>query len=175
MKIIDKFYPEDNELKRILLVHSRMVADRALLIASRHPELHLDVDFLENAAMLHDIGIFQTDAPGIQCFGTEPYIMHGRIGAELLRAEGMERYARVCERHTGTGITAQQIIERNLPLPVQDFLPETMEEQVICYADKFYSKSHLERERTVEQTAESLRKFGSDSVARFLKWAEMFE
>lgn len=175
MNIIDKYYPEDNELKRILLTHSRMVADRALLIARRHPELHLDETFVENAAMLHDIGIFKTDAPGIQCFGTEPYIMHGRLGAELLRTEGLEDYARVCERHTGTGITAQQIKERNLPLPVQDFLPETMEEQVICYADKFYSKSHLERERTVEQTAESLRKFGSEGVARFMKWAEMFE
>jgi uncharacterized protein len=92
-----------------------------------------------------------------------------------LRQEGLPEFARVCERHTGTGITAQQIIERNLPLPVQDFLPETMEEQVICYADKFYSKSHLERERTVEQTAKSLEKFGHDSVARFMKWAEMFE
>lgn len=175
MNLIDKYYPEDNELKHILLKHSRMVADRALLIARRHPELHLDEAFLKNAAMLHDIGIFKTDAPGIQCFGTEPYIMHGRLGAELLRAEGLEKYARVCERHTGTGITARQIIERNLPLPAQDFLPETMEEVVICYADKFYSKSHLERERTVEQTAESLRKFGEDGVARFMKWAEMFE
>ena len=70
--LIDKYYPEDNELKRILLTHSRMVADRALLIASRHPELNLDETFLEQAAMLHDIGIFKTDAPGIQCFGTEP-------------------------------------------------------------------------------------------------------
>lgn len=175
MNIIDKYYPEDNELKRILLIHSRMVADRALLIARRHPELQLDEAFLEQAAMLHDIGIFKTDAPGIQCFGIEPYILHGRIGAELLRQEGLPDLARVCERHTGTGITAQQIIERNLPLPVQDFIPETMEEQVICYADKFYSKSHLERERTVEQTAKSLEKFGHDSVARFMKWAEMFE
>lgn len=175
MNIIDKYYPEDNELKRILLTHSRMVADRALLIARRHPELHLDEDFLEKAAMLHDIGVFKTDAPGIQCFGTEPYIRHGIIGAELLRQEGLPEFARVCERHTGTGITAQQIIERNLPLPVQDFIPETMEEQVICYADKFYSKSHLERERTVEQTAKSLEKFGQNSVARFMKWAEIFE
>lgn len=173
--LIDKYYKEDNELKRILLNHSRMVADRALLIARHHPELHIDEDFLEKAAMLHDIGVFKTDAPGIQCFGTEPYIRHGIIGAELLRQEGLPEFARVCERHTGTGITAQQIIERNLPLPVQDFIPETMEEQVICYADKFYSKSHLERERTVEQTAKSLEKFGHDSVARFMKWAEMFE
>ena len=70
--IIDEYYPSENELRRILMVHSRQVADRCLLIARKHPELRLDAEFLEEAAMLHDIGIFGTNAPGIQCFGTEP-------------------------------------------------------------------------------------------------------
>jgi len=81
----------------------------------------------------------------------------------------------VCERHTGTGITREAIVERGLPLPHRDFLPETLEEQVVCYADKFFSKSHLERVRTVEQAAESLEKFGQEGVSRFMKWAGMFE
>ena len=174
-RIIDKYYPERDELRSILMRHSRDVADRALIIADRHPELALDRSFLEEAAMLHDIGVFRTDAPGIQCFGTEPYICHGMIGAEILRAEGFPRHARVCERHTGTGITSEAIIARGLPLPHQDFLPETMEEQVICYADKFFSKSHLDRVRTVEQAACSLAKFGEEGVSRFMAWAEMFE
>ena len=55
--IINKYYPEDNELRHILLVHSRAVADKALAIADRHPELLLDRQFIEEAAMLHDIGI----------------------------------------------------------------------------------------------------------------------
>ena len=108
--IIQKYYPEDNELRHILLVHSRSVADKALAIADRHPELSLDKQFLEEAAMLHDIGIIRCNAPGIQCFGNEPYICHGRIGAEMLRVEGFPRHARVCERHTGAGITRSQII-----------------------------------------------------------------
>ncbi len=174
-KIIDRYYPEDNALRHILLIHSRAVADRSLFIADRHPELQLDRTFLEEAAMLHDIGVCRTDAAGIECFGTEPYIRHGVIGAEMLRAEGYPRHARVCERHTGTGITRQAIEERSLPLPQRDFLPETMEEQVICYADKFFSKSHLDRVRTVEEAARSLAKFGDDGVKRFLGWAEMFE
>lgn len=92
----------------ILMRHSRDVADRALLIADRHPELGLDRGFLEEAAMLHDIGVFRTDAPGIQCFGTEPYICHGMIGAEILRSEGCPRHARVCERHTAPASPARQ-------------------------------------------------------------------
>ena len=172
--IINKYYPEDNELRHILLVHSRAVADKALAIADRHPELSLDRQFIEEAAMLHDIGIVRCNAPGIQCFGSEPYICHGRIGAEMLRAEGFPRHARVCERHTGAGITRSQIIAQKLPLPQQDFLPETMEEKVICYADKFFSKSHLDEEKTIEQAIASLSKFGEEGVARFREWVKMF-
>ena len=124
--------------------------------------------------MLHDIGIFKCDAAGIQCFGTEPYICHGRIGAELLRSEGFPRHARVCERHTGAGITKAQVIAQNLPLPQQDFLPETMEEKVICYADKFFSKTHLDREKTIEQAEKSLLKFGDEGVLRFREWEKCF-
>ena len=172
--IINKYYPEDDELRHILLVHSRAVADKALAIADRHPELSLDRQFIEEAAMLHDIGIVRCNAPGIQCFGTEPYICHGRIGAEMLRAEGFPRHARVCERHTGAGITRSQIIAQKLPLPQQDFLPETMEEKVICYADKFFSKSHLDEEKTIEQAIASLSKFGEEGVTRFREWVKMF-
>ena len=57
--IIDTFYPENNALRHILLVHSRSVADKALAIAGRHPELKLDRRFIEEAAMLHDIGMFR--------------------------------------------------------------------------------------------------------------------
>lgn len=161
LDIIHKYYPEDNELRRLLIRHSRDVADKALRIVDIHPELHLDRDFVEAGALLHDIGIYQTDAPGIHCHGTRPYLEHGRIGGEIMRKEGYEALARVCERHTGTGLPGLE--------------PETMEEIVICYADKFYSKSHPERVRTVEQTAQSLRKFGEEGVKKFLNWSKMFE
>ena len=136
--IIDKYYPSESELRRILLTHSRQVADRCLQIAKKHPELPLDVEFLEEAAMLHDIGIYRCNAPSIQCFGTEPYICHGYIGGQILREEGFVRHALVCERHTGTRLTKQQIETQNLPLPPdRSYETDTMEEQVICYADKF--------------------------------------
>ena len=173
--IINQYYPEENKLKHILLVHSRSVANKALAIVDQHPELHIDRQFVEEAAMLHDIGIFKCNAPGIQCFGNAPYIQHGRIGAELLRNEGYPRHARVCERHTGAGLTKKEIIEQELPLPQQDFLPETTEEKLICYADKFFSKTHLDIEKTFEQAVKSLAKFGCEGVERFIVWRNMFE
>lgn len=159
-KIIDKYYPEDNELRHLLIRHSRQVADRCLLIANKHPELPMDKQFLEEAAMLHDIGIRWCNAPSIYCMGEEPYIKHGPIGGELLRKEGYERHARVCERHTGTGLPGYE--------------PETLEEQLVCYADKFYSKSSPDYVRTVAETAQSLEKFGHDGVLKFLDWSTLF-
>ena len=159
--IIDKYYPADDELRRVLLHHSRQVADRCLQIVRKHRELPVDTQFLEEAAMLHDIGIYQCDAPSIHCHGSEPYLRHGPIGGDLLRQEGYERHARVAERHTGTGLPGYE--------------PETLEEQIICYADKFYSKSKPNRVLTVAQAAESLEKFGHDGVLKFLAWAERFE
>ena len=172
---IEKYYPEDNALRRLLLRHSRSVAAKALRVARRHPELGADVAFLRAAALIHDIGVFLTDAPGIHCHGTKPYLLHGYLGAQLMRQEEEEALARVCERHTGTGLTPEAIRKQGLPLPPGDYRPETLEEQIVCYADKFFSKSHPERCRTVAQTAESLRKFGDDSVRTFLSWAARFE
>ena len=116
LSLIHKYYADNPELENLLLLHSRQVAQRALSIARKKPELNRDCEFLEEAAMLHDIGIFLTDAPGIGCHGTEPYLLHGFLGAELMRREGLPRVARVCERHTGTGLTAERIQELNLPL-----------------------------------------------------------
>lgn len=119
-QIIDKYYPEDNDLRNILITHSTLVMQRAVRICDAHPELHIDRQFVIEAAMLHDIGIFRCHAPSIHCMGDAPYICHGRIGAELMRAEGYPRHARVCERHTGAGLTKHDIISQKLPLPEED-------------------------------------------------------
>ena len=174
IELIDAYYPEDNERKHILLVHSRLVAEKALRIADGHPELNLDKDFLYEAGMLHDIGIFLTNAPGIFCFGDQPYICHGYLGADLMRREGYPRHALVCERHTGAGLSLDDIIAQNLPVPHRDMLPVSMEEQEICFADKFYSKTHLEREKTVEKARKSISNFGNVGLERFDHWCEQF-
>lgn len=165
--IINKYYEEGTALLDLLLTHSEMVAHKALAVADA-ARLDVDREFVLNAAMLHDIGIFRCDAPGIHCHGSEPYIRHGVIGADIMRSEGYEDYARVCERHTGSGLTAKEIAETGMPLPHVDFLPETLVEKLICYADKFFSKSGDPREeKSLERVRRSMSKFGPDSLARF--------
>ncbi len=174
LAIINKYYPEDNELKHILLTHSRSVANKALWIADRHPELELDRTFLEEAALLHDIGVFLTDAPGIHCHGTEPYICHGYLGSQLLQKEGFPKHAMVCERHTGAGLSLKSIVEQNLPVPHREMLPVSLEEQVICFADKFFSKTRLNEEKSMERALKSLSKFGEEGIVRFNEWCARF-
>lgn len=165
--IIDKYYPAGTPLRDIYLRHCRAVAAEALSVAERH-RLPLSKADIEGAAMTHDIGIYATDAPSIECHGTEPYIRHGLIGGRLLRAEGApEEWARVAERHTGSGLVAEEITARKLPLPPADYLPQTLLERLICYADKFYSKSGDMKRKSLERARASMARFGEKSLARF--------
>ena len=174
-EIIYYFYPEDTALRRLLLAHCGQVRGKALAIwkDSAGSGLEIDAGLVAGGAMLHDIGIGRCHAPGILCEGTEPYICHGVIGAEMLREYGrrhglnLEAYARICERHTGSGLTAEEVRRESLPLPERDWLPETDTEKLICLADKFFSKSGDMREKTLERIRRSMQKFGEDSVERF--------
>lgn len=174
LDIYSKYYTSGSDAYRILYTHSRSVADKALSLAGKHPEMKLDLTFIEEAALLHDIGVFLCNAPGIDCHGEADYICHGYLGADLLRKEGLERHALVCERHTGAGITLKEIVERNMPLPHRDMVPITLEEKLICFADKFFSKSHLDEEKSPDRIKKSLSKYGEDSVRRFESMCKLF-
>lgn len=173
--IIQKYYKEDSELYKILLEHSQKVASFAVDIASKHHELKADEKFIYEASMLHDIGIFKTNTPGIYCLGNQPYICHGYLGREILELEELPDHALVCERHTGAGLTIKNIIDQALPIPNRDMLPTSIEEQIICYADKFYSKSgDLSKKKSFEKVIKKLEKHGIDQAERFIKWHDQF-
>ena len=91
--------------------------------------------------MLHDIGIFMTNAPQLGCYGDKPYICHGYLGRELLEKEGFPKHAIVCETHIGVGLTIADIEKNNFPLPRRDMTPKTLEEQIVCFADNFFRKT----------------------------------
>ncbi len=172
--IIDKYYPVGTKCHGIFIQHSRQVADKALKIAIRC-NLDIPLDMVEAAAMLHDIGIFLTNAPDINCHGSEHYICHGILGADLLRREGVdEAIARVAERHTGAGLTIDDIDRQQLPLPRKDYLPETMLEKLICYADKFFSKSGKMQEKPLDKVRASMARHSTESLARFDELHNLF-
>jgi len=177
--ILEQYYDRHSKAFEILLAHGNQVAQKALKAAEKVSHLDPDLDFIEKAAMLHDIGVFLTNAPQLGCNGIHPYIRHGVLGYYLLIEADLRRFALVCERHVGVGISADDVLRFNLPLPKRDMVPISIEEQVICYADKFFSKSGngslKSQEKNVEQIMRNLQKYGQDKVSRFQKWVGMFE
>lgn len=172
--IIKKYYKEGTKIYDIYMSHCTDVTSKALDIVGKHPELAVDVKFIEEAAMLHDIGIFKTNSPRIACEGDMPYICHGYLGREILTSEGYPKHGLVCERHTGTGLSLETIVQRNLPIPHRDMRPQSLEEQIICFADKFYSKSQLGKEKSLKRVRQSLKRHGWHQVEIFDEWCELF-
>jgi uncharacterized protein len=173
VSLLKKHLGSDTGLYDLVYSHSRNVADKALSLASHYPE-PLDESFLEEAALTHDIGVYLTYAPDIKCFGSFPYICHGYLGRELLDGEGFPMHALVCERHTGTGLYLSEIMEKDLPLPHRNLVPVSLEEQLICFADKFFSKTHIEVELSVEEVRNKLKKYGEAGLSRFDRWCDLF-
>lgn len=175
-EIITRYYDPASRAYRVLTEHGELVAGKALEAAGRVAHLHPNLAFIQNACLLHDIGIFLTDSPGLDCHGTEPYVRHGVLGRELLDALGFPRHGLVCERHVGVGISAADIRRFNLPLPERDMLPVTIEERIVCYADKFFSKyrNGSSREKNLPEILAGLRLHGEEQVERFLGWMERF-
>ena len=78
------------------------------------------------------------------------------------------------ERHTGTGLRVEDIVREQLPLPLQDFSPESEVEQLICFSDKFFSKTKLDRELSVDYVRGKMQRFGESQLQRFDAWLEKY-
>ena len=50
-----------------------------------------------------------------------------------------------------------------------------IEEKLICYADKFYSKSNPGKEKTIEKIRKSMARHGNDSLDRFDQLNSLFK
>ena len=174
--IISRYYIPDSLAYNMLIAHSRMVVSKCLEIAENISYQDPDKSFLREAAMLHDIGIFLVKAPAIGCYGSRDYVCHGYLGRDLLEKEGLPIHALVCERHVGVGLSISDIMDWDLTLPARDMLPVTLEEKIICYADKFYSKKPdaLCSEKTLEEVRTDIRKYGDDKLQRFDEMTLLF-
>ncbi|WP_229074626.1 HD domain-containing protein [Actinoplanes sp. DH11] len=151
----------------LVWTHCRIVWSVAsqLITAS---EAGVDTDLVRAGCLLHDIGVYRL-AP------SDAYVRHGVLGAELLAELGLpEVLCRFCSHHTGVGITAADVTQQGLPMPVADYLAETPEERIVMYADKFHSKSTPPSFVTSDTFVTSVARFGPDKPARFSALASEF-
>jgi uncharacterized protein len=174
--LLHKYFAQAPDAGAIVLEHSRLVAAKALWIADNCGIGGLDRQFIEEAALLHDIGVSRVHAPGVGVTGNTPYICHGILGREILEGEGLPRHALVCERHIGVGLTVDDIRAQQLPLPQREMVPLSREEQIICCADLFYSKhpGRHRQEKSIADIDRGLDKFGGQKREIFHAWLAAF-
>ena len=166
-----KKYSTTKEHYRTILNHGLLVLGKSIdIIAEKELYDDIDLDLIISGCLLHDIGAykFMKNSQKPQ----KDYLKHGIIGGEILRKEGLEKEALIAERHIGSGLSKKYIIENNLPLPYKDFLPITLEQKLVCYADKFHSKSG--KKDDLESIEKEMKKFGKEPFERFLELEKMF-
>jgi uncharacterized protein len=111
--------------KRVI-AHCKAVSALAVKFAEacEKKELNVDVNLVEVGALLHDIGRSKTHD-----------INHVIVGVEIAKSLNLpESIVSIIERHVGGGITADEAKE--LGWPVKDYVPTTLEEKIVTYADK---------------------------------------
>ncbi len=173
-EILDKYCP--NALCReVLERHGHAIYAMIEEICDKH-DLKPDFSFLQRASLLHDIGCVRVRSPRMGCYGSLPYISHGVEGAKIMRELGDEACARVCECHIGAGLSREDIESENIALPPEDYLPQSLEEQLICYADNFYSKNPLQLEVRAQwqEIEEEARAWGPRAQSRLQALHEKF-
>jgi len=135
-----------------MVEHARIVRDTALFLGRIHPgREEIDLGILELGAILHDVG---------RCRAKRT-VEHGVAGGAMIReARFPEGAARIGERHMGVGIDRAEALR--LGLPDQDFLPETVEERIVCYADNLLSYLPDESRHELRDTAAVIARFTAE-------------
>ena len=175
-EVLRAFYPPRSKIYGILVQHGHLVGRKALEAARQVSAMKPDLQFIQEAAFLHDIGIGLTCVKRWGCRGDHPYICHGILGRMMLEQHQLARHAMVCERHVGVGLRAEDIRAQGLPLPIRDMTPVSIEEQIICYADNFFSKgvNGGSPPKTIAAILQELSRYGPYHVRTFEKWVRRF-
>lgn len=165
-----KYAPSKDALESVWK-HCHIVRSIALQIAdNRHST---SKELISIGALLHDIGVYRLYKDGV--IDEKNYITHGLLGYELLKEEGFDEViCRFALLHTGVGITREDIENNKLPLPPRDYVPETDEEKIVAFADKFHSKTEHPTFNSVAWYTEHLGKFGKHKVELFNEMLDEF-
>ena len=177
-KIIQNHIPVYSLAYRIYVPHVTLVTAKAIKIAKKLKLKPEQIRFIEEAGMLHDIGIIKVKSIKIGCLGELPYIQHIVEGRKILEAEGLPLHAKIAENHIGVGgLTKDEIIKNKLLLPQRDMLCETIEEKIISYADLFYSKNpkRIFMEKSIKVVKAKVKGLGDRQQKLFDKWYKQFE
>jgi uncharacterized protein len=140
-----------------VIKHCETVAELAMEIAKicKEKGLNVNLELVEIGALLHDIGRSKTHS-----------VHHAILGAEIAQGMGLPKpIISIIKRHVGGGITAKEA--KKLGWPKDVYVPITLEEKIVSYADKLVEGS---RRVPIEKTIENLSKeLPPSAIARIQK------
>ncbi len=116
----------ENNCPPQVISHCEAVTVLALELAGKLKAkgVEIDLGLVEAGALLHDIGRAKTHG-----------VDHGLIGAQIAQEIGLPKSViDIIKRHVGAGITDEEA--EWLEWPQDNYMPTTIEEKVVCYADK---------------------------------------
>jgi uncharacterized protein len=173
IRALHEKYAPTQEAFDLVYTHCEIVGEIAAQLLAR-TEHNLNTALVRAGCLLHDIGVYRLYDAGGKLDAAD-YVRHGLLGYELLRAEGFpDEVCRFCARHTGMGLTRDDVRNQNLPLPLADYLAESDEEKLVMYADKFHSKSRPPTFYTVGSALARVRRYGADKATTFTLFRDGF-
>lgn len=130
--------------------HCMVVRDVAVRMAEK---ANADLKLVDASALLHDIGRSKTHG-----------ILHAFEGGKIAKKFGLpESIVKIIERHIGAGLPADEA--KKLGLPEKDYIPETIEEKIVCHADSLVDNN---KKQNIEYEIERALTKGFDGYARRL-------
>lgn len=139
---LHKKYAPNEHVFGLVYTHCKIVCEIAEWCVE-HNGIAVDIELLRAACLLHDIGTYVL-------FDTEGHVENGRlytlhaiIGAKIIADEGFDmRIANAIETHVLLGLSKAEITQPDSQfiVPAKDYVPQTIEAELLCYADRFHSK-----------------------------------
>jgi uncharacterized protein len=142
----------ENQCSANVILHCEAVAKLAkkTAIICQKKGLKVDVDIVEIGGLLHDLGRSKTHS-----------INHVIAGVEIATKAGLpESVISIIKTHVGGGITTVEAAE--LGWPKDNYIPVTLEEKLVSYADKLVETSGRV---PIEITVIKLREENLDNAA----------
>jgi uncharacterized protein len=176
IEALHRKYAPNDQVYELVFGHCEVVAEIAQWCVGNLAEAErarVDVELLRATALLHDIGTYVLFDEVGKITNHRMYPQHAILGAKILLDEGLdERIAGAVETHVLLGVTRQEIIEKAWPLPARDYVPQTLEGELLCYADRFHSKHPTFN--GYETFLARLREDMPLQAAKFEAWSQRF-
>lgn len=133
-----------------VLKHSKTISKQCLKVAQKIMEngYEVNLDLVQAGALLHDLAMPLIGKEIVRC-------QHAFMAGKIVRKLGYPEVAKIAERHYGSGLSKEEIIQNGLFLPRKDFIPKTIEEKIVNFVDRLSNPTALQKKKLIEEVKDT--------------------